>query len=98
MQLLELFRKVKEKSLDKEQLEEYRDELVGLFAEIQIELADLKKEKAIYFVEKRVKTNTDTERNWFATKHGQREIELSHYSKALEKIISSAKDRLYRLY
>lgn len=98
MKLLELIKAVNDKQLTKEQLEEYRDNIVNLFAQMQFELAEIRKAKAVYFLEKREKTDIATERNWQVTKEGQREIELSHYSKATEKILSSLKSRLYSLY
>ena len=98
MKLLELIKKVNDKELSKEQLESYRDEIVNLFAQMQFELAQIRKDKAVYFLEKREKTDIGTERNWQVTAEGQREIELSHYSKATEKILSSLKSRLYQLY
>lgn len=98
MILLELIKKVNEKQLSKEQLEGYRDELANLYALMQLELADIRKAKAFYFVDKREKTDVGTERNWAITKEGQREVELSHYCKATEKILSSLKSRLYSVY
>ena len=98
MKLQDLIKSIDDKSLSREQLEEYRDNLVKLFAEMQVELAEIRKSKALFFLEQREKTDIATERKWFGTKSGQREIELSHYSKATEKIVSSLKDRLYRLY
>lgn len=98
MKLIELIKAVNEKSLSKEQIEGYRDELANLFALMQVELAEVRKLKAIYFVEQKEKTDVGTERKWQITKEGQREIELSHYSKATEKILSSLKSRLYQLY
>lgn len=98
MKLLELIKQVNEKQLTKDQLEKYRDDLANLFAQMQFEMADLSKAKAIYFVEKREKTDIGTERAWAVTKEGQREIELSHYCKATEKILSSLKSRLYSIY
>jgi preprotein translocase subunit SecD len=98
MKILELIKAVEEKNLSKDQLEDYRDQMSGLFAKMQIELAEIRKAKAIYFVEKRVETDKETERNWQITKEGLREIELSHYSKALEKLLSSLKSRLYQVY
>ena len=98
MKLLELFKQVKERNLSKDQLEEYRDDLSSLYAEMQLELAELRKLKALYFVEKRAKTDKETERNWEAGKEGLREIELSHYLKGTEKILSSLRSRLYQVY
>ena len=49
MKLHELILAVKEKNLSKEQLEDYSDQMSNLFAEMMLELADVEKEKAIYF-------------------------------------------------
>jgi beta-mannanase len=98
MKLIELIKSVREEKLSKDQLENYRDQMSSLFAEMQLELAEIRKTKALYFVEKRSKTDKETERNWQITKEGLREIELSHYSKALEKLLSSLKARLYQIY
>lgn len=98
MKLLELIKEVDEKGLSKEQLEGYHTALASLFSQMQIELAGVRKLKAVYFIEKREKTDIATERNWQVTTEGQREIELSHYSKAAEKILSSLKSRLYSIY
>lgn len=101
MKLLELFKAVKEKTLTKEQLEAYRDELASVYADMQFEMADIRKLKAVYFVEKRQDLATSDkamERNWQATPEGLREIELTHYIKGTEKILSSLKSRLYGMY
>ena len=98
MKLIEVIKAVKEKNLPKDKLEEYRDDLSNLAAEMQFEMADLKKEEAIYFMEHRQDTDVATKRAWRITKSGQRLIELSHYYKATEKILSSLKSRLYDRY
>lgn len=98
MKLLELIKAVNEKRLSKDELEDYRDQLSSLFAQMQFELADIRKEKAIYFIEHKEKTDIGTERNWQVTKSGLREIELSHYCKGTEKLLSSLKGRLYQVY
>ena len=98
MKLLELILAVKEKNLTKTQLEEYRDDLANLFAQMQFELAEIRKKKAAYWLEQPQKTDVATRRYWEASHDGGREIELSHYSKATEKILSSLKSRLYNVY
>ena len=98
MKLKELIQAVNEKKLTKEEIEQYRDQLANLYAQLQLELAEIRKAKAIFFIEHPEKTDKATERVWQAKAEGQREIELSHYCKAVEKIISSLKDRLYRVY
>lgn len=98
MKLKELFEKVKERNLSKEQLGFYRDELANLAAQIQLELADLKKEEALYILNNAKETAISTKTAWNGTDKGQRLIELSHYYKATEKILSSLKSRLYEIY
>ena len=98
MKLLDLLKAVKDKNLSKDQLEDYRDEMSSLYAEMQFELADKRKEKAIYFIEHKLDSDKATERAWQATPSGLREIELSHYSKGTEKVLSSLKARLYQVY
>ncbi len=98
MKLLELFQKVNDRELSRENLEAYRDELVALFCQMQIELATLKKQEAMYLLENKKETAVETTRVWDATKEGQRLIELRYYSKATEKMVSSLKDRIYKLY
>ena len=98
MKLAQLFKEVQEKNLTKEQLEDYHADLSGLYGQMQLELAEVRKQKAIYFVEKADKTAVATERNWGASPEGLREIELAHYAKGTEKILSSLKSRLYSVY
>ncbi len=98
MKLSELFQAVKEKELSKDQLEDYYAELAGLYAMMHEELAEIRKKKAIFFVEQPEKTNVATERKWQASESGLREIELSHYCKGTEKILSSLKNRIYNTY
>ena len=98
MELREVILAVKEKNLTKTQLENYRDDLANIFAEMQFELAEIRKAKALYWLSDKKETDIATERAWAVTKQGQREIELSHYAKATEKILSSLKSRLYSVY
>lgn len=98
MKLRELLDAVKEKNLSKDQLEAYRDDLANLYAQMQLEMAEVRKSKALFFAEQPEKTDKGTERKWQATGKGLREIELSHYSKGVEKVLSSLKSRLYNVY
>ena len=98
MKLLDVIKAVKEENLTVEQLEKYRDGLVNAFAEMQIELAEIRKKKAMYLIESKADTAVATERNWQVTTEGLREIELAHWSKATEKLVSSLKNRIYRFY
>jgi hypothetical protein len=99
MKLADLIKAVNEKGLTKTQLEEYRDDMANVYALMQLELAEIRKEKALYWLgDNKKETDIATERAWAASARGQREIELAHYCKATEKILSSLKSRLYSTY
>ena len=100
MKLIELLNAVKDQKLDKEELEKYRDSLASLFAEMQIEIADLEKLEAKYFIANREdkKSDISIKREWRVTEEGQRLIVLNRYVKAVSKVIDSLKSRLYSLY
>lgn len=98
-QLTDLFDAVKEKNLTKTQLESYRDELTNLFASMMIEMADCEKEEAIFF-SKAKEANPDLtdvaiKRSWRSSDAGLRLIVLNRYQKAVEKVLSSLKSRIY---
>lgn len=97
MTLLELFQKVREPSLTREQLEEYRDALCNLYAEINVECADLEKKEALYFMAQKTPEISDVgiKRMWRVTTEGQRLILLNRYIKASAKVIDSLKSRIY---
>lgn len=99
MKLLELLQKVKEKSLSQEQLEGYGDQMSFLFSQMQIEMADLEKEEAIFmakdFGEKR--SVADRKILWKSTEKGQRLIVVKRYSIATNEMIKSLKNRTFRL-
>ncbi len=98
MTILELIKAVKEKKLSREQLEDYHDQLSALFAEMQIEMADLEKLEAI-FMDKKAPEQSVAEMKvfWKAGRDGQRLIELKRYSIALKEMINSLKSRTFRL-
>ena len=98
MQLKELLLAINEKRLTKQQLEVYSDDLANLYALMQLELADIRKEKALYWLSDKKESDKATERSWAVTAKGQREIELSHYCKAVEKVLSSLRSRIYSTY
>lgn len=96
MTLTELILAVKDKSLGKEQLEDYRDQMSELFAQMQMEMADLEKEEAL-FMDGKGDDETAISRkiSWKATKSGQRLIVLKRYSLATKEMLNSLKSRLY---
>jgi phosphoribosylaminoimidazole-succinocarboxamide synthase len=92
-----LFDAVKESSLSKYALEAYRDELSQLFADFQLELGEVKKEKAKFLLGD-WKTTAEALRAWAGTEKGLREIELKSYIRASSPILNSLKARLYSMF
>lgn len=97
MELKDLIKAVKEKSLTKDQLEDYRDQLSTLFAEMMYEIADLEKEEAL-FPQIDGQTAVARKNAWKATKSGQRLIVLKRYCLATKELLNSLKSRLYSIY
>lgn len=99
MQLRELIIAVKEKNLSKDQLENYRDDMSNLFAQMQFELADIEKEEALFLENFAPDISVASRKTaWKATKSGQREIELKRYCLATKEMLNSLKSRLYSIY
>ena len=102
MQLRELIIAVKEKNLSKDQLEDYRDQMSNLFAQMQLEIAELEKEEALFLEHEQNAQDrpsvAQSKINWKATKSGQREIELKRYCLATKEMLNSLKSRLYSIY
>lgn len=96
MTLPELIIAVKEKNLTKEQLEGYADELSGLFSQLQLEMAELEKEEALFMADGE-KTVASKKVDWKATKSGQRLIVLKRYALATKEMLNSLKSRTFRL-
>lgn len=99
MTIPELIKSVQEKNLSKAQLEDYRDDLSGVFAQMQIEMADLEKEEAL-FMDKKTPEDSVAQMKvyWKATPSGQRLITLKRYHLAIKEMLNSLKSRLYSVY
>ena len=98
MKLKELIIAVKEKNLTKEQLEDYSDQMSSLFAEMQIEMAELEKEEALFMDMKQVEDSVaETKIKWKGTENGRRLIVLKRYCLAVKELLNSLKSRTYRL-
>src|SRR3990167_1262354 len=95
----ELLEAVKDEKLTLEQVEKYRDELVHLHSDMQIDLADIEKKEALYFLTYATPDVSDisVKRKWKATDEGQRQILLNRYIKVVVKEVDSLKSRVYRL-
>lgn len=99
MTLQDLIQAVKEEKLTKDQLEAYRDQLSSLFAQMQLEMATLEKEEAIYMGNKSPDNSVAEMKVWWkATPQGQRLIELKRYCLATKEMLNSLKSRLYSIY
>lgn len=99
MTLTELIVAVKEKNLSKDDLEKYRDAMSHLFADMQIEMAELEKEEALFLeVMGEEKSAVSKKINWKATPSGQRLIVLKRYCLATKELLNSLKSRLYSIY
>jgi len=97
MKLAELIKSVQEKRLTKDALEDYRDQMSALFAEMNVELADIEKEEAL-FMDSYDDTVAAKKVKWRATEKGQRQIVLKRYCTATKEMLSSLKNRLFQIY
>lgn len=98
MTLLELIKSVKDNKLTREQLEDYHSQMSNLFAEMQLEMADLEKEEAIFMNSKGEDESVASVKiRWKATQEGQRLLMLKRYALATKEMISSIKSRVYQL-
>lgn len=99
MKLQDLIIAVKEQKLDKDQLENYRNEMSGVYAQMQMEMADLEKQEALYMNKKLPEESVAQHKIWWkATESGQRLIVLKRYCLATKELLNSLKSRLYSIY
>jgi len=99
MKLQDLIKSVKEENLSKDKLENYRDDLSTLFAEMQLELGGIEKKEALFMNTKTAEQSVaELKIKWKATDEGQREIMLKRYCLATKELLNSLKSRLYSIY
>lgn len=98
MKLIDLLKEVREDHLTKTQLEDYHTKLSALFGDIQLEIADLKKKKAMFEASDPNDSVAKMKVRWKATPEGQRLIELEGYARATNTQLRSLKNRLYSIY
>mgnify|MGYP001610302895 FL=1 len=98
MNLTDLFREIKDEHLGRQALEKYEQQLASLYAEMMVEIGSLKKERALYFLERQRPEVTDISirRQWDAIPDGQRLIELEANVKAVARMSSSIRSRIYQ--
>ena len=96
MELKDLILAVREQNLTKTELEGYCDQLAGLLAQMEMEMADLEKEEALFMNGKADgQSVADRKVSWKATQSGQRLIVLKRYARATNTMVNSVKRRLY---
>lgn len=94
----ELMQVVKEKDLSKEQLESYYVELGNLKAMLNQKFAQLKKEEAIFLVNRNEGESVASVKiRWSATDSGQKKIQLEWDIKTIATLLDSVKTRIYSL-
>lgn len=99
MKLQDLIIAVKEQNLSKDQLENYRNDMSGVYAQMQLEMADLEKQEALFMNKKLPNESVaQVKINWKATETGQRLILLKRYCLATKELLNSLKSRLYSIY
>lgn len=97
MKLTDLLNEVKDEKLSQEQLESYLTSLSNLNADLQIEIATLKKDKALFEAADPNISVAKAKVMWKASKKGQRLILLEGYSRATATQMRSLKNRIYAL-
>ena len=97
-ELSDLFREIKEQNLGRAALEKYEQQLAALYAEIMLDIGSLKKERALYFLARQRPETTDISirRTFDGTPSGQRLIELEVSVKAVARMYSSVRSRIYQ--
>ena len=94
--ITDIIRDVKEANLTKDKLEELSSMLDILCAEMELELADVEKAEAMYLANCEEKTRAGATTKWEATELGQKEITLKRQLRAVSKLASSVKTRIYQ--
>ena len=97
--LIETLKAVREESLTKTSLEHYHTVLSGFKTDIKLEIATLKKVKAIFMYEKnQTESRVKNKDEWDASEQGQRLIDLIGMLGAVSTQLDSLRSRLYQTY
>ena len=67
-----------------------------LSAELELELADIEKQEATFLADCGEKTRAGANTKWDASELGQKEIFLKRQLRAVSKLASSVKTRIYQ--
>lgn len=96
MEIKTLINEIKEGNLTKFQLEEYSSMLDILCAEYELELGETEKSEALFLADCGEKTRAGAITKWEASELGQKEILLKRQLRAISKLASSVKTRIYQ--
>lgn len=96
MDIKTIINEIKESNLTKDKLEEYSSMLDILCAEYELELADVEKAEAMFLADCGEKTRAGATTLWEASDLGQKEITLKRQLRAISKLASSVKTRIYQ--
>jgi hypothetical protein len=96
MDIRTIITEIKEANLGKKELEDYSSMLDILSAEMELELANLEKEEAMFLANCEEKTRSGATTKWEASESGQKEITLKRQLRATSKLASSVKTRIYQ--
>lgn len=100
MQLIDLIKAVRTDTLTKEQTEGYYDQLCFLKYDMEMEMARLEKEEALYFIKMKDadpdESDVSIKRKWKASESGQKMILMKRNLTSTKDILSALKNRIYR--
>lgn len=96
--LQDIIKGIKEENLTKDRLESYSSMLDILSAEMELSLAEIEKEEAMFLANCGEKTRASATTKWDASELGQKEIELKRNIRAVSKLASSVKTRIYQKF
>lgn len=96
--LAEIIKAVRDEHLSKGMLESYEMHLSNLYAQYMVRIGEIKKERALYFLERQKPDVSDVSirRVFDATGNGQELIELEANVKAVARLASSIRSRIYQ--
>lgn len=97
-ELTQLFREIRESNLSRGALESYEQQLSYIYSETMLRVGELKKERALFILER---TNPETpdikiKRLFDANTLGQELIEKEASVKAVSRMLSSVRSRIYQ--
>lgn len=98
MTIPEFIEYYKSRKWTKEELEVLQQDVSYVYQKLQLEIADLKMEEALFMGEKTPEQSVaDRKRLFSATKSGQRLIQLKGYDLSVKEMLSAIKSKIFQL-